>query len=191
MFLKKKLLVWKKLLLKFYEVRSERGVSIDSDSGPPRYVLWCCGGICHQVLTFFQIGCGHTVWEIWKFNESKILVCTSMTVFKFPSLLFLKSYYGNNTDYGHTKAKSLILCSPAQIQISIPYEYLECGYKGLFFCRNNGWIMEIMDKGTHCTKKGLIVQPKIPEMPQNLSVQFVCQPRKFSILMKKGFTGRP
>ena len=21
----------------------------------------CCGGICHQVLTFFQIGCGHTV----------------------------------------------------------------------------------------------------------------------------------
>ena len=51
--------------------------------------------------------------------------------------------------------------------------------------------MEIMDKGTHCTKKGLIVQPKIPEMPQNLSVQFVCQPRKFSILMKKGFTGRP
>ena len=25
------------------------------------YVLWCCGGICHQVLTFVQIGCGHTV----------------------------------------------------------------------------------------------------------------------------------
>ena len=37
------------------------GISIDADSGPPRYVLWCCGGICHQVLTFFQIGCGHTV----------------------------------------------------------------------------------------------------------------------------------
>ena len=37
------------------------GISIDADSGPPRYVLWCCGGICHQLLTFFQIGCGHTV----------------------------------------------------------------------------------------------------------------------------------
>ena len=37
------------------------GISIDADSGPPRYVLWCCGGICHQVLIFFQIGCGHTV----------------------------------------------------------------------------------------------------------------------------------
>ena len=37
------------------------GISIDADSGPPGYVLWCCGGICHQLLTFFQIGCGHTV----------------------------------------------------------------------------------------------------------------------------------
>ena len=37
------------------------GISIDADSGPPRYVLWCCGGICHQLLTFFQIGRGHTV----------------------------------------------------------------------------------------------------------------------------------
>ena len=36
-------------------------ISIDADSGPPRYVLWCCNGICHQVLTFFQIGCGRTV----------------------------------------------------------------------------------------------------------------------------------
>ena len=37
------------------------GISIDADSGPPRYVLWCCGGIYHQLLTFFQIGCDHTV----------------------------------------------------------------------------------------------------------------------------------
>ena len=37
------------------------GISIDADSGPPRYVLWCCGGICHELLTFIQIGCGHTV----------------------------------------------------------------------------------------------------------------------------------
>ena len=32
------------------------GISIDADSGPPRYVLWCCGGFCHQLLTFFKIG---------------------------------------------------------------------------------------------------------------------------------------
>ena len=38
----------------------KEGISIDADSGPPRYVLWCSGGICHQVLTFIQIGCGHT-----------------------------------------------------------------------------------------------------------------------------------
>ena len=36
-------------------------ISIDADSGPPRYVLWCCCGICHEVITFIQIGCGHTV----------------------------------------------------------------------------------------------------------------------------------
>ena len=40
------------------------GISIDADSGPPRYVLWCCGGICHEALTFIQIGCGHTVLNI-------------------------------------------------------------------------------------------------------------------------------
>ena len=43
------------------------GISIYAGFGPPRYVLWCCGGICHELLTFFQIGCGHTVqkWFIW------------------------------------------------------------------------------------------------------------------------------
>ena len=33
---------------------SERGISIDAVSGPPSYVLWCCGGICHQLPTFFS-----------------------------------------------------------------------------------------------------------------------------------------
>ena len=37
------------------------GISIEADSGPPRYVLWCCGGICHQLPNFFKIGCCHTV----------------------------------------------------------------------------------------------------------------------------------
>ena len=37
------------------------GISIDADSGTPRYVLWCYGGICHQPDTFIQIGSGHTV----------------------------------------------------------------------------------------------------------------------------------
>ena len=37
------------------------GISIDVDSGPPRYVLWYCGGICYQPDTFIQISSGHTV----------------------------------------------------------------------------------------------------------------------------------
>ena len=40
---------------------SERGTSFDGDSGPLWYVLWCCGGICHQPDAFIQIGSGHTV----------------------------------------------------------------------------------------------------------------------------------
>ena len=40
---------------------------MDADSGPLRYVLWCCGGICHQPDTFIQIGPGRTVALIGKF----------------------------------------------------------------------------------------------------------------------------
>ena len=36
-------------------------ILFDADSGPLRYLLWCCGSICHQLLTFIQIGYGHTV----------------------------------------------------------------------------------------------------------------------------------
>jgi hypothetical protein len=61
-----------------------------------------------------------------------------------------------------------------QIQIPIPNKYLGCGYKGLVFCRNNGCEMENMDKGLTVPKWVLIVWPKIPQMPQNLSAQFVC-----------------
>ena len=38
--------------------------------------------------------------------------------------------------------------------------------------------MENMDKGLTVPKWVLIVQPKIPQMPQNLSAQFVCSSPK-------------
>jgi hypothetical protein len=46
----------------------------------------------------------------------------------------------------------------AQIQIQIPIQnkYLGCGYKGLVFCRNNGRILENLDKGLTVPKWGLI-----------------------------------
>ena len=43
------------------------------------------------------------------------------------------------------------------------------GYKGINFCRNNGWLMKNMDKGLTVPKWVLINLPKIPQMPQNLS----------------------
>ena len=54
-----------------------------------------------------------------------------------------------------TDAWWLNLCFfAAQIEIPIPNKYLGFGIKSLCFCRNN--------------------QRKIPQMPQNLSAQFVC-----------------
>ena len=40
---------------------SERGISIDADSGPLGYVLWCCGSRSQDFFTFIQISSGHTV----------------------------------------------------------------------------------------------------------------------------------
>ena len=48
-------------------------------------------------------------------------------------------------------------------------------------------MMENMDKGPTVPKWVLIVQPKIPQMPMNLSAQA----QKFWISMKKGFLWRP
>ena len=65
----------------------------------------------------------------------------------------------------------------AQIQIPIPN--MDFWYKGLVFCRNDDWFMEKnMDKGLTVPKWALINQPKIAHMPQNSSVQIVCQSLK-------------
>ena len=45
-----------------------------------------------------------------------------------------------------------------------------------------------MDKGLTVPKWGLIVQPKIP---QNLFGRSAKSAKKFGILLKKGFIGRP
>ena len=60
-----------------HKKRLKGGISIYADFGSPRYVLWCYGGICHQVLTFFKIGCGHTVWpeKIWEDQERYLRIC--------------------------------------------------------------------------------------------------------------------
>ena len=65
-----------------------------------------------------------------------------------------------HTDYEHTIAKSLILST----QIQIPTDF---GYKGLFFGRNNDWLIENMDKGLTVPKWMLKNQPKkTPKCPK-------------------------
>ena len=90
-------------------------------------------------------------------------------------------------DYGHTMAKSLIFAT--QIQIPIPSKYLRFEYKGLVFCRNNGWLLEKTDKGTK-----LVMDKSAKNTPN--APKFICpnclqKAQKFGISMKKGFIGRP
>ena len=66
-----------------------------------------------------------------------------------------------------------------QIELQIPIPN-----KGIVFCINNSLIMENMDNGFLVPKWVLIVQPKIPQMTQNLSAQYVWDS------MKRDFIGR-
>ena len=52
-------------------------------------------------------------------------------------------------------------------------------FKGLVFCRNNGLIMKNINKALSVPKWVLIDRPKIPQLPQNLSAQFVYPSLKF------------
>ena len=51
------------------------GISIDADSGPLGYVLWCCGSRSQDFFTFIQISSGHTVCPIYWENGS-VKICT-------------------------------------------------------------------------------------------------------------------
>ena len=73
----------------------------------------------------------------------------------------------------------------AKIQMPLPNNYLGVGYKGFGFFRNNGWIMENMDKELTVPKWVLIVWPKIPQMPQKISPKMSAQVQKFKIFEKR------
>ena len=57
------------------------------------------------------------------------------------------SFEMENSELGHMMLNPKFFAAQIQIQIPIPNKYFVCGYKGLVFCRNNGRIMENMDKG--------------------------------------------
>ena len=60
-----------------------------------------------------------------------------------------------SSDAGTTDTRRLNLTFfAAQIQILLPNKYLGFGYKSLVFCRNNGWLLESMDKESHSAKMG-------------------------------------
>ena len=82
------------------------------------------------------------------------------------------------TDYGHTMAK-----------FPMPNKYFGFGYKGLVFCRSNGWLMENKKKKPTVPKSVLINRTKIPQMLQKISAQFVCPSPKVWDFRKKSSLG--
>ena len=54
-----------------------------------------------------------------------------------------------------------------------------------FFCRNNGWLMENMDKGLTVPKWVLVNCQKIPQCPKLYLPNLSAQAQKFGISMKK------
>ena len=46
-------------------------------------------------------------------------------------------------------------------------------------------MMENYEQGTHCIKMGADIWQKIPQIPQNLSAQFVCQSPKVLDIYEK------
>ena len=68
----------------------------------------------------------------------------------------------------------------AQIQIPLPNKYLGVGYKGLV-CRNNGWIMENMDKELTVPKWA----ENTPNASKNFSPKCLPKPKSSRFLKKK------
>ena len=102
-----KVVPWKKKICSwnFMKWGLKEGISIDADSGPPRYVLWCCGGICHQFLTFFQIGCGHTVCALRIMFLEPTFPLTNQTQIVNSGNTLERSF---TQHYYHTKMATLI-----------------------------------------------------------------------------------
>ena len=70
---------------------------------------------------------------------------------RLTSFLAPKSKYSLHKSWNSSRTMDTRWLNPwffaAQIQIQIPNKYLGFGYKGLVLFRNNGWLMENMDKG--------------------------------------------
>ena len=82
------------------------GISIDTDSGPHGYVLWCCGSRSQDFFTFIQIGSGHTVrycvkiLEVYAHPSSTIKMQRLVYIFSVYFLLF--PYPNNSLFFGYS-----------------------------------------------------------------------------------------
>ena len=82
--------------MNFYVVRSERGDFNDADSGPPRYVLWCCGGIFHDFLTFFS------EW-LWPYCDKYVYLSNKINIiynwFRKGKIFYNQFFLSRNASY--------------------------------------------------------------------------------------------
>ena len=115
------------------------GISIDADSGPLRYVLWCWGNICHQLFTFMQIYSGHTVFPK---RVCFLIFCRFLYVPWSFSWIFFVGFFGErrrervvNKTYFYKDICSYTyfeLLSASQDRVKRPWVNVRCVYRGLF-----------------------------------------------------------
>ena len=92
--------------------------------------------------------------------------------------------FGHRCNYGHTEAKSLILCGP-----KIPNIYLGCGCTELVYYRNSGSIME--NKGVSTKMGADNLAESTPNAPKSVSPICLPKPRSSEFQWKKASLGVP
>ena len=124
---------------------------------------------------------GHVKWDSW-YGEG-VLTCRDIITSWY--LRDTRCSSGRDTDYGHTMAKSQILCGP-----NSNLKYLGFGYKGLVFSRNNGWLMENMDKRLTVPKMGAdkLVE-NTPDVPEFIWLNCLPKPKSLGFWWEKASLG--
>ena len=109
----------------------------------------------------------------WNYESTKFSKNLSLIIYSYVLV----------TNYGHTMAKSLIICGPdSNLKSQINIFDLD-----LVFCENNGWLMENMDKGLTVPKLVLINWTKIPQMPKKI----LPKPKSLGFRWKEASLGGP
>jgi hypothetical protein len=128
------------------------------------YTRHTCVYVCISFPTYVYIVLCDHIFSLFTQLESRKSIFQAFITLHTVGNMF-SEFLSRTTDTQRLNSQFFM----AQIQIIIPNKYLECGYEGLVFCRNNGWIMENMDKGL--TVPTLVTQPMMQRWPNPMELR--------------------